>query len=251
MDRAVFICPIPFFLLGYPLSHNTDHPPPQLVSHVHFHIKTTLSLNYSRPSNIISCQIGNTISRAEWFSSTLVSCRVPSVVTCTNCAVSITNDGQLYSQENVVFMVVGDSNYKGGTVVTKILPQSWSQESGGHPVSLIGQGFYNSTMVCCHFGVVQVHGMFVSTTEVRCIVPPFSPLNRVLPYSSESARLVNVTVSNNCMVPGESRVHLKYLPTCSSGWYRPRNTPIQIQCPPGSLCPHEGMIEPMLCPQGK
>jgi hypothetical protein len=65
-----------------------------------------------RSSNIVSCQIGNTISSAEWFDEHLVTCRVPMVITCFSCPVSITNDGQQFSN-SVIFDVVGVTKYAG------------------------------------------------------------------------------------------------------------------------------------------
>jgi hypothetical protein len=205
-----------------------------------------------RSSNIVSCQIGNTISKAEWFKDTLVTCRVPTVVTCRNCPVSITNDGQLYSQEQIVFTIVGEpvTVYKGGNIAQQLLPFAWSNDQGGQPISIHGEGFYNSSMVQCNFGITAVHAVYVSPTEVRCVVPPYSPLDRHLPYTNTRSKWVNVSVSNNGISPGESNVSLEYISTCTPGFYCPRHTKVPSMCPEGHFCPFEGMITPIPCPLG-
>ena len=205
-----------------------------------------------RSSNIISCQIGNTISRAEWFSDKLMTCRVPMVITCSSCPVSVTNDAQQYSQDIMVFSVIGaPTNFsKGGNLVVEIHPFSWSSSfNGGQPVSILGHGFYNSKKLTCHFGVAVSHAVYVSDKEVRCVVPAYQALSRYLPYTGHN-QVVNVSVSNNGLEPGESRATFTYVATCSPGFYCPRNTPIPIKCPIGHFCPHEGMTSSIPCPRG-
>ena len=84
-------------------------------------------------------------------------------------------------------------SFSGGNKVMNVLPYNWSPENGGHPVAIIGEGFHNSSMLRCHFGVAVSHAVFVSIQEVRCVVPAYSPLDRHLPYNTYRTWSITIT----------------------------------------------------------
>ena len=119
------------------------------------------------PSSLLSCRIGSSIMlSAVYVNSTAIQCMTPpSLLGAGSVEVSVSNNGEDYSDTFALFEYVND------TRVTSIHPISGSV-SGGTVVTIRGYGFEDNTHYECQFGENhKVNTSFVSGNEMLCSSP--------------------------------------------------------------------------------
>ena len=117
------------------------------------------------PSSLLSCRIGSSIMlSAVYVNSTAIQCMTPpSLLGAGSVEVSVSNNGEDYSDTFALFEYVND------TRVTSIHPISGSV-SGGTVVTIRGYGFEDNTHYECQFGENhKVNTSFVSGNEMLCV----------------------------------------------------------------------------------
>ena len=108
----------------------------------------------------------NRIVRADYVSTTEVSCTTPSVQEAQLVSISLSLNGQDFSP----FFYEDLFYYFPTPEIFEIYPRGGPAESGGHAL-VRGKGFLNSAGILCRVGVAVTTGTFVNDTFVQCVIP--------------------------------------------------------------------------------
>ena len=146
-------------------------------------------------------------------SSTLVMCMSPAAKGEGRVAVevSVTN-GIGFTNDGVQFM------FEQGARAEAVRPTTVKSETAGQLVTVFGQNFRQNAGLSCTFGLNSgVQALFLSSTAVKCQVPPRGP------------GVVKLSVSNNGVDRGAVQTWLRYSPPGSGGVARvlPSSGPVE------------------------
>lgn len=135
------------------------------------------------PSDMLGCQIGDTVVRATFVSPTLMSCPYAGHLAPGPVEIAITNNG-------VDFTMAGNMTFLPKSTVTKLTPSS-GPLSAMVSVLLEGTGFSVVDTPSCSFGGMIVYAEVLNATRARCITTSRLSSDSAIPI------LAPVTFSNN------------------------------------------------------
>jgi len=121
-------------------------------------------------NTVHSCQFGDTVVPATFLHSTQTQCETPSNFNeNATLEVSITNNGQNFASSVALF------EYAAVTSVSHVTPRS-GHNSGGTVLHVHGKNFKDTgNLLQCRFNFTTTQAaVFVSDTEIRCVLPSYS-----------------------------------------------------------------------------
>ena len=116
----------------------------------------------SSPS--LTCSFGGVHLEAIFVSDDLVRCMAPKHMPA-RVFLEVSNDGTEFSASGVAFTFHAEPSVLG------IEPDHGPAE-GSTPVTVIGNQFWRSSDLSCHFGNTAVPGLFLSSNQIKCWTPP-------------------------------------------------------------------------------
>ena len=151
------------------------------------------------------------------------------------------DDGNLWIQGPIIYLV--------STVnLFSIYPAS-VYFSSRSIVWIRGQNFYSFHNISCKVGTAGhlVKPILIRDDYIMCLLPSLIDLSLIYSLSIPYVE-IPVTVVNNIGYYRSPPLYFRYIFNCIKGTYL-RNAVCQ-DCPPGAMCPVDGMTSFFLCPPG-
>lgn len=111
------------------------------------------------------CSFGGVNTSALFISPTQITCQSP-LHAAGIYSLEVTQNGQDFTQSGRAF------RFYHGSRVHSIYPVHGPGSQAGTGVKVNGDGFVNTTALCCRFGSVVVPATFIHSSEVHCPAPP-------------------------------------------------------------------------------